>query len=155
MPHNKLGILQELMNYYSRGLCEDVYKFRLQWGGSYANFTIMSLTTKIIKRINSWLCKLSPPKLIGGISFSPSKEDWILYCLLKEQQNGFYIDVGANHPDWGSVTKLFYERGWRGINIEPLPEKFSCLELKRKRDIKLNLQSHVQPCLATENGKVF
>ena len=32
--------------------------------------------------------------------------------------SGFYIDVGACHPVVHSVTKLFYERGWNGINID-------------------------------------
>ena len=57
--------------------------------------------------------------------------------LFYDIQNGFYIDVGANDPDSISVTKAFYQRGWYGINIEPLPEKYILLEKFRKRDINL------------------
>lgn len=32
---------------------------------------------------------------------------------------GFYVDVGAYHPLYISNTRIFYERGWRGINIDP------------------------------------
>lgn len=72
-------------------------------------------------------------------SYAQDKEDLILADLLKDVKKGFYIDVGANSPDIYSVTKLFYEQGWNGINIEPLPDMFDELCLKRERDINLNI----------------
>lgn len=72
-------------------------------------------------------------------SYAQDKEDLILYDILKGVDNGFYIDIGANDPDVYSVTKLFYENGWSGINVEPLPEQFSYLCQKRERDINLNI----------------
>lgn len=36
-----------------------------------------------------------------------------------------------------SVTKFFYDRGWHGINIEPLPNMYALLVENRPRDIKL------------------
>ena len=36
-------------------------------------------------------------------------------------REGFYVDVGASIPDDDSVTFHFYERGWRGVNVEPDP----------------------------------
>lgn len=51
--------------------------------------------------------------------------------------NGFYIDVGANDPTALSVTKFFYDRGWNGINIEPLADKCYALMEMRPRDINL------------------
>ena len=35
---------------------------------------------------------------------------------------GFFVDVGANHPQIGSQTWQLERRGWRGILIEPVPE---------------------------------
>jgi FkbM family methyltransferase len=35
---------------------------------------------------------------------------------------GRYVDVGACDPTDLSVTKAFYDRGWRGIDIDPVPE---------------------------------
>ena len=37
------------------------------------------------------------------------------------------------------MTKAFYLKGWHGINIEPLPNKFQKLMDFRKRDINLNI----------------
>jgi len=73
------------------------------------------------------------------ISYAQDKEDIILAEILKGVTNGFYIDVGANSPDVLSVTKMFYEHGWWGINIEPLPNKYNELREKRDRDINLNI----------------
>ena len=52
---------------------------------------------------------------------------------------GFYIDVGANDPDIDNVTRVFYERGWSGINIEPLSTNSVELRKKRPRDINLEI----------------
>ena len=71
-------------------------------------------------------------------SYAQDKEDVILRQILADVDKGFYIDVGANSPDIYSVTKLFYENGWNGINIEPLPDMYAELCAKRKRDINLN-----------------
>ena len=63
----------------------------------------------------------------------------MLWRALKHVQNGFYIDVGAAWPDEHSVTKAFYDRGWRGINIEPNPIHFLSLKKQRERDINLQI----------------
>ena len=72
-------------------------------------------------------------------SHAPDFEDFILFYIFFDMQKGFYIDVGANHPKIFSVTKSFYDRGWHGINIEPLPDKYKLLAKFRPRDINLNL----------------
>ena len=73
------------------------------------------------------------------ITYAQDNEDVILASILKGVKEGFYVDVGANSPDFYSVTKLFYEQGWSGINIEPLPDEFNELCAKRERDINLNI----------------
>jgi len=50
---------------------------------------------------------------------------------------GFYIDVGSWHPSIDSVTKYFYDRGWNGINIEPVVEYNERVKEERPRDINL------------------
>jgi FkbM family methyltransferase len=52
---------------------------------------------------------------------------------------GFYVDIGANDPDIDNVTRVFYERGWSGINIEPLSANSIELRKKRPRDINLEI----------------
>ena len=80
-------------------------------------------------------------------SYAQCFEDLILYCALKDVDKGFYIDVGANDPTNLSVTKFFYDRGWHGINIEPLPGKCALLSEMRPRDINLCVG------LGSERGK--
>lgn len=73
------------------------------------------------------------------ISYAQNFEDVMLWRALKHVEAGFYIDIGANDPDADSVTKAFYDRGWRGINIEPVPQWFQRLQETRVRDINLQL----------------
>lgn len=69
--------------------------------------------------------------------FSQNREDLILSAFFQDKRDGFYIDVGGFDPDYDSVTKYFYKRGWRGVNIEPQPEKFKRFVKKRTRDINI------------------
>jgi FkbM family methyltransferase len=71
------------------------------------------------------------------ISYAQNHEDVMLYRALREVKEGFYIDVGAQDPVIDSVTKAFYERGWRGINIEPNEEYLGKLQGDRPHDINL------------------
>ena len=80
-----------------------------------------------------------PKDIFSFITYSQLLEDFILFCIFYDIKNGFYIDVGAFDPNLISVTKAFYLRGWHGINIEPLPDKYLRLMKKRKRDINLNV----------------
>jgi FkbM family methyltransferase len=70
----------------------------------------------------------------GPTYYSQFYEDYILGYVFKEQKSGFYVDVGANDPDKSSVTKYFYVAGWRGINIEPIPELVEKLNKSRPED---------------------
>lgn len=71
------------------------------------------------------------------VSYAQNHEDIMLWRALRHVEDGFYVDVGANDPSDDSVTKLFYDRGWHGINIEPSPMYFSRLQEQRPRDINL------------------
>lgn len=54
-------------------------------------------------------------------------------------REGCYLDIGAAEPEADSVTKAFYDLGWRGINVEPLAGPFDRLVAARPRDINLNV----------------
>jgi len=71
------------------------------------------------------------------ISYAQNYEDIMLFRALRDIEQGFYVDVGANSPDEHSVTKAFYDRGWRGINIEPVMEFHQQLLAARPRDVNL------------------
>lgn len=71
------------------------------------------------------------------ISYAQNFEDVMLWRALKLFGPGFYIDVGANHPTRDSVTRSLYERGWRGINIEPVQHYHAALCQARPEDVNL------------------
>lgn len=54
-------------------------------------------------------------------SYAQNFEDVILWRALKDVSHGFYVDVGAQHPVLDSVSRWFYEQGWRGVHVEPVP----------------------------------
>jgi FkbM family methyltransferase len=83
--------------------------------------------------------KVVPKMSAPIISYAQNQEDVILYRALRDVSKGFYIDVGAQQPVVDSVTKLFYERGWHGINIDPVPQWRSMLEADRPHDINLQM----------------
>jgi FkbM family methyltransferase len=73
------------------------------------------------------------------ISYAQNYEDVMLCRALGDVDRGFYVDVGAADPEEWSVTRAFYDRGWSGINVEPLEEYFNKLTLARPRDTNLKV----------------
>lgn len=72
-------------------------------------------------------------------SYAQNHEDVLLDRLFPRGLTGIYIDVGANDPVEDSVTKHFYDLGWRGVNIEPSSARFQRLVADRPRDVNLNV----------------
>lgn len=68
------------------------------------------------------------------VSYAQNREDIIIEAFFPGEKSGFYVDVGANHPIRHSVTKLFYDKGWNGINFEPNPKLHKMLTRYRPRD---------------------
>lgn len=69
------------------------------------------------------------------VSYAQNGEDVVLERALKHVEHGRYIDVGANDPVVLSVTFAFYERGWSGITVDPVPHYAQLLRERRPRDI--------------------
>lgn len=71
--------------------------------------------------------------------YSQCNQDKILNeRIFKNNKNGFYVDVGANHPTRISNTYFFEkELNWNGICIEPQKDMFELLQKERK-SINLN-----------------
>ena len=82
----------------------------------------------------------SPKNPSAMISFAQNRED-VLIDRVFRKTTGFFIDVGACLPASDSVTKYFSLSGWRGINIEPVPEAFA--EMARDRPNEINLSCAV------------
>ena len=79
------------------------------------------------------------------ISYAQNCEDVMLWRALKTVGPGFYIDVGAAHPDRDSVTRALYDRGWHGINIEPVVANAQRLAAARIRDLTLPIALGAAP----------
>jgi len=73
------------------------------------------------------------------VSYAQNSEDVVLWRALKDVGQGFYVDCGAYHPTRQSVTRAFYARGWRGINVEPVPSLLENFIAQRPRDINLGV----------------
>jgi FkbM family methyltransferase len=75
------------------------------------------------------------------LSFSQDGEDMVLRKIFGKKiiRGGFYVDVGSHHPQRFSNTYYFYLRGWKGINIDPLPGCKTLFDALRPRDINLEL----------------
>ena len=71
------------------------------------------------------------------VSYAQNLEDVMLWRALKHVEKGFYVDVGAWDPVQDSVTRAFYERGWRGINIEPVQAYYDRLCCDRPLDTNI------------------
>jgi FkbM family methyltransferase len=70
-------------------------------------------------------------------SYSQEGEDRVVSFVLGAPSRGFYVDVGAHHPQRFSNTYAFYLRGWRGINIEARPGAMRDFKKTRPRDINV------------------
>lgn len=73
------------------------------------------------------------------ISYAQNGEDIMLWRALSDIEHGCYVDVGAQDPVDDSVTKFFYQRGWRGINVEPVAHWFGRLAEDRPDDTNVRL----------------
>jgi len=100
------------------------------------------------RRIKNWIRRSIPDQVkrfvsysddveYGTSSFSQFGEDMILRNFFPGKRNGFYIDIGANHPVKYSNTYYFYKQGWTGINIDPLPGIKEQFERLRPHDLFL------------------
>jgi len=55
--------------------------------------------------------------------YSQDNQDFIVYeNFFKGKKDGFFCDIGGNHPLNLNNTLYFEERGWSGIAFEPLPQ---------------------------------
>lgn len=69
------------------------------------------------------------------IGYAQDGEDFSISHFLPE--TGFFVDVGAHHPERFSVTKLLYDKGWRGINIDATSAINREFKERRPRDINV------------------
>lgn len=74
-------------------------------------------------------------------SYSQNFEDVLLWRALQHIERGTYVDIGAQDPISDSVSKAFYEQGWRGLHVEPTT--YYAELLRRDRPDEVVIQSAV------------
>jgi hypothetical protein len=84
--------------------------------------------------LKTWLSKFQKQQYWVK-SFSQEGEDMVLRKEFQDKLNGFYIDIGAYHPQKYSNTCYFYCKGWRGINVDPTPGSMDVFKKERPNDI--------------------
>lgn len=80
------------------------------------------------------------------VSYSQNCEDVMLARALAHIKDGNYLDIGAQHPIVDSVSLAFYERGWRGIHVEPVSEYAQLLRFCRPGE------EVIQACAGSAEG---
>ncbi len=75
---------------------------------------------------------------IPRVSYAQNGEDILLDRLFGDHV-GRYMDVGSCHPILCNNTHFFYERGWRGVNIEPTRQGHALFQEHRPEDLNLPL----------------
>ena len=79
------------------------------------------------------------------ISYAQNAEDVVLHRALGHIVNGRYLDVGAFDPERDSVTLQLYARGWRGLNLDPVPAYTAAMASGRPEDVNLQVAAGDQP----------
>ena len=72
------------------------------------------------------------------VSYSLTSIDLLISHIFKNKKNGFFIDVGCNHPVYNNNSYLLYKKGWRGINIDLDKKSIELFNLYRKKDLNIN-----------------
>ena len=71
-------------------------------------------------------------------SYSFNGVDLIVDYIFKNKKNGFYLDVGAQHPISNNNTYLLFKKGWHGINIDLDKKNIDLFKIARPNDHNLN-----------------
>ena len=90
---------------------------------------------KIIDYISIFKRKIKYQKT----SYSFNGVDLIIDYIFKNKKNGFYLDIGAQHPVSNNNTFMLFEKGWEGINIDLDKKNIDLFNIARPNDLNLNL----------------
>lgn len=123
-----------------------------EWGGSNVILSNLWLPLRNLLRLATpEFLRVAAASIVGRFlaffrydrhkrwHYSQEGEDIILARLFEHQKKGFYVDIGAHHPRLFSNTRLLAEKGWRGINVDPLPGVMKLFRKERPHDINLEI----------------
>lgn len=94
---------------------------------------IMKVLVKIYANNYSLYVNNYPKNLDNKDFYSQFGQDIYAFDkIFNKERDGFFVDVGANHPIEGSNTYLFEMNGWNGLAIEPQDHLRNLWPEKRK-----------------------
>jgi len=85
---------------------------------------------KVIKYLSIFLKSLTHKK----ISYSYGGIDSLINNIFKNNNKGFYVDVGCGHPVKNNNTYLLNKKGWHGINIDLDNDNINLFDIYRPSD---------------------
>ena len=101
----------------------------------------MKIKTRILDLLRRVKTRLIPSPDQHRISYAQCGEDLIISHVFEylKIEKPTYLDIGAHDPKYISNTYFFYERGARGVLVEPDDELCRKIRKARSRDICLNV----------------
>ena len=85
---------------------------------------------KVIKYLSIFLKSLTHKK----ISYSYGGIDSLINNIFKNNNKGFYVDIGCGHPVKNNNTYLLNKKGWYGINIDLDNDNIDLFDIYRPSD---------------------
>jgi FkbM family methyltransferase len=87
------------------------------------------------------MTQITASQLYAKLSYSQQGEDLIVQSICDSLgiQNPSYLDIGAADPILLNNTYLFYQKGCRGVLVEPNPAFCRRLQAQRPKDKALNI----------------
>ena len=93
----------------------------------------------LFKKIQNYLNLLHKKIISKKEYYSFSGVDIVIENIFKNQKNGFYIDVGCQHPIKNNNTYLLNKKGWCGINIDLDKDNIDLFNHSRPHDDNINI----------------
>lgn len=83
------------------------------------------------------IARLTPEQMrpVWRRCYSQEGEDMVLVAMFGDSFQGIYVDIGAHDPARWSNTKKLAERGWWGLDVDPLPGVAEKFRKQRPRDV--------------------
>ena len=91
----------------------------------------------LLKLISIYLNLIHKKIISKQYFYSYGGIDSVVNDIFKNQKNGFYVDVGAQHPIKNNNTYLLHKKGWEGINIDLDQKNINLFNVSRKNDCNI------------------
>ena len=92
----------------------------------------------MIKKLINYISILKRKFKYQKKSYSFNGVDLVVDYIFKDKEDGFYLDIGAQHPISNNNTYILFKRGWKGINVDLDKKNIDLFKIARPDDLNLN-----------------